>query len=745
MKVSLPAPPSRTRRAFEEAATLRPDLARALRATIAFIGPLAAGLATGQSHAAAFAAPAALTLALTDLRGPYRERFAVALTMALAMTGATVLGIVVADSVPLSVVAMGIVALLGGGWRHLSADYGPGLTSATALLFLLALAVPGGLPAVRPLLEPLALGCGLAILLQMAAWFTRPQHPLRAAVADVWVATADLLRALQPEVLDTQSVAPGKARWWKRLSLRFGPTGFARPPDDITATAEGIARRERALRTALDQAIGVVGAAGNRHQSALLAHLTVLRQAGARLGAWAEAFHTALGPVRPAYGPAAEALFQSLATLARAVAVAIVSHRPRHFAAVVVRVQRSLHLARLLDDKLAAPLSPDPHTPTLRALLAQLTQHLPALRDELEATTDHGAATRSVLRRVPALRALSPRGLLAWVDFSPALDPVLVRHAMRMALLTMAAVAVYKIYAVPRGYWIALTILVVLQPDYGATRQRAGQRIGGTLAGAVVASGLLWLHLPPAAWLTLAAGTAFGFAYLVRTHYRWAVFFVTVMLVLVTEVATPVTLALPLMRIGATVVGGAVALLAALFLWPSWERARFPTVLAGALRANADYLRAVLAQLLAGRALVSSAVQAKRAAETANAQAGASLEKVLAEPGTRVADITQAGVLTAYAQRLTRAITLLAVQLQAGAPAPPDSLVLVAEAAAAALETLAAAIAAEETLAEAPPLLEPSELLPDATNRNALLAASLARAVTEIRALALAVSTPSHQ
>lgn len=700
---------------FEEQATLQPDLARALRATIAFIGPLVVSIALGKPHAAAFAAPAGLTLALTDLRGPYRERFAIAITMSLAMIGATVLGVLVEPSLALAVAAMGAVALLGGVWRHLSADYGPGLTSATALLFLIGSGQPGGWAAVEPLLGPMALGCGLAVLLQMAAWFTRPQHPLRAVVADVWVATADLLLVLRPEA--------------------------------ATPTPEAIATKERTLRTALDRAIATLMAAGNRRHSALLAHLTAMRQAASRLSAWAEAFHTAQEPLRsqpgqPHHFPTIDSLLNALATMARAVAVALISHRPRHFAAVAVRVQRCLHLARVLDDKIAhLPAPVDPLFEQLRILLQQLADALPALRDELEATTDHAARARSPLR-VPQLNALSPRSLTAWVDTAPRTDPVLVRHAIRMALLTMAAVAVYKYFQIERGYWIALTILVVLQPDYGATRKRAGQRIVGTLAGATVASGLLWISMPPLLLLTLATVMAFGFAYLVRQNYRWAVFFVTVMLVLITETATTVTIQLPLMRLGSTVAGGAVALLAALFLWPSWERERFPALLATALRANGAYLRAVAEHLVAGRPLVGEAIVAKRAAETANAEAGASLEKMLAEPTARHANIAQAGALTAYAQRLTRAVTLLAVQLRQGEPEPPQPLLAVVTAATTALDTLATAVAQEQPLATAPALLEPAGVLggaPVASTRAEVLAVPLAKALTEIRAMVLAL------
>ena len=757
---------------FEEAFALEPDLARALRATIAFISPLIFSTYSPHPHAAAFAAPAGLTLALADLRGSYRERFAIALTMGLAMTGATVLGVAVAESLPLSVAAMGAVALLGGLWRHLSADFGPALTSATALLFLLALGVPGGLPAAQPFLAPLALGCGLAILLQMGAWFTRPQHPLRAAVAEAWVAVADLLVALRPQSETVTPVEPASG-YWNRL-VKTGWLGRLRL-EPLPKTLSDVPAQERALRSALDRAISTLAQAGNRRQSDLLAHLTTIRQSAARLGAWAEAFALALEPVAPRTPderssgqlPTAEVLLVALSTLARAVAVALISHRPRHFAAVAVRVQRCLHLAHVLDDKLVNLLETvvdeGDQAPAaariaasdavfiaqlnqLRALLSQLTTSLPSLRDELDASPEFAAGAASVLRRVPYLRALSPRSLTAWVDARPRLDPIIVRHALRMTVLTMGAVAVYKYFDLPRGYWIALTILVVLQPDYGATRQRAAQRIVGTLAGAVVASGLLWLPLPAGVLLALAALMALGFAYLVRKNYRWAVFFVTIMLVLITETSEKVTVALPLMRLSSTLAGGAVALLAALFLWPSWERRRFPVLLATALRANASYLSAVVSQVVAGRGLVGNAVQAKRAAETAIAEAGASLEKMLAEPASQhSADITQTGALLAYTQRLTRAITLLAVQLQPGRPEPDLNHPLreVTTAAGAALEALAAAIEQSTAFPVIPALVDPAGVLgrPAALTPQALaLTIPLTKAVTEIRAMRLAVA-----
>src|SRR5439155_12347783 len=135
-----------------------------------------------------------------------------------------------------------------------------------------------------------------------------------------------------------------------------------------------------------------------------------------------------------------------------------------------------------------------------------------------------------------------------------------------------------------------LTIVVVLQEDYGATRAKAAERLSGTLAGSIVGSGLLMLRLPLWAIMAAIAVTAFGFAFFLRRNYAVAVFFVTLMVVLLTEWAHPVTIGLTVERLISTIVGGLMALAAAVIFWPTWERSRFPRTLAQAIRANRDYL-----------------------------------------------------------------------------------------------------------------------------------------------------------
>ena len=133
-------------RVFEQIA-LRPDVARALRATVAFAVPLMVFHWLRRPMEAVFIAMAAQNLSLQDLRGAYGARLTILATMATAMAGSALLGAWSANTVLGASLAMGLIALLSGLWRHLSADYGPALGIGSALLFLLGLSQLGGLPA----------------------------------------------------------------------------------------------------------------------------------------------------------------------------------------------------------------------------------------------------------------------------------------------------------------------------------------------------------------------------------------------------------------------------------------------------------------------------------------------------------------------------------------------------------------------------------------------------------------------
>lgn len=79
------------------------------------------------------------------------------------------------------------------------------------------------------------------------------------------------------------------------------------------------------------------------------------------------------------------------------------------------------------------------------------------------------------------------RAQLVWTS------PVL-RHATRLAIAAAVAIAVARFADVADGYWIAVTVLLVLRPETAHTYTRCAGRLAGILTGILVASavGLVW-------------------------------------------------------------------------------------------------------------------------------------------------------------------------------------------------------------------------------------------------------------
>ena len=107
------------------------------------------------------------------------------------------------------------------------------------------------------------------------------------------------------------------------------------------------------------------------------------------------------------------------------------------------------------------------------------------------------------------------------------------RHAVVMALAVGPVVYLVLALDVPHGYWIALTLTVVLRPFHDETRRKALQRVAGTIGG-VVLSLLLAAVLP--VWgvgVALALCLVMVIAYGLTGDYTKQVLFLTPTVVLV--------------------------------------------------------------------------------------------------------------------------------------------------------------------------------------------------------------------
>lgn len=607
--------------------SLRPDLGRAVRSTVGLMVPLALATAGWLPLETPFVVIAAHSMTLADVRGAYPVRFGFLVAMALVLAGITLLGTLAAGHAWTAVLATAAVALNSGLWRHLTPEYGPALATPAGLLFFIAVLVPAGDHALAVLA-----GATWGLLVQMATWPLRHEHPLRRAVADSWLAAGELFGA-------------------------YAPAAGARQ--------DAIVSRETALRGALDSGYETLAGAahGSRGRRGRAERLERLHAACARLATDVAALNTALDPVvaapsTAAVGQAWQAAAESLANTARAVAVATVSRQPAHLAVSDVRLRRASSLLQSLRVRAG-------EDPAVAGILSrvelQLTEVGQSLRDTIERAGERAIFPLELFD----LNTWRLRPLAAVLNLSTRPDPAIVRFTLRSAAVTMLAVLACKLWPLPHAYWLPYTVVVVLQADYGATRLRAGQRLSGTLLGGILGSALLMLRLPHLAILAAVAATGLLFGYFMRRNYAVAVIFITLFVVLLTEASHPVTVALTLERLGSTTAGGFLAMAAAFVFWPSWERQKFPGLLAAAVRANRGYL-ALLVDQLEHQATADRdpRVAAKRTAERANRAAFGSLERLFADPASRREGAERMAVVANGNHRLTRALNVISVRLE---------------------------------------------------------------------------------
>ena len=167
------------------------------------------------------------------------------------------------------------------------------------------------------------------------------------------------------------------------------------------------------------------------------------------------------------------------------------------------------------------------------------------------------------------------------------------RHALRLTITIVVGFLIGTFLPFQNVYWILITIIVILRPGYGLTKTRSYHRIIGTVAGGLIAFGLLFVVQNNHLIATMAIVTmilAFSF---VQTNYKVAATFTTMYVVFIYSLFTPDIKDVVEFRIIDTFVGAALAFGANYILWPSWEFLNTPVYLKKSIEANKNYLKEI--------------------------------------------------------------------------------------------------------------------------------------------------------
>lgn len=171
------------------------------------------------------------------------------------------------------------------------------------------------------------------------------------------------------------------------------------------------------------------------------------------------------------------------------------------------------------------------------------------------------------------------------------------RYGIRLALCIGLAQILVSTVAVPRSYWVALTITFVMKPDFGSVFSRALLRALGTVAGLVVAAAVL--TVVPRGWADV--GVILLLAPLIPAltprGYGYQTAAITPVILLLSDVLNHQGTGLVVPRLVDSLVGCAIALVAGYLLWPESWHARVGDRLADAVADTAEYVELAFGDL----------------------------------------------------------------------------------------------------------------------------------------------------
>lgn len=220
----------------------------------------------------------------------------------------------------------------------------------------------------------------------------------------------------------------------------------------------------------------------------------------------------------------------------------------------------------------------------------QLLQEIRAIRRVMANVED---ASRISLKRQDATVFLTLQEYRLNVivqNFS--LNSTLFRHALRFTVAIIFAFVVGTLLDIRNTYWILLTIIVIMRPNYGLTKERSKDRIIGTVIGAIIAIGIVLITQNVIVYSVLAIiSLTLAFA-LIQQNYKWAAGLITLNIIFVYSLINPDAFQVIQYRVLDTIIGASIAVVANYILFPSWEANNLKDVLQNILHKNKAYLLA---------------------------------------------------------------------------------------------------------------------------------------------------------
>ena len=624
----------------------KPDFIRGAWMLLVLSGPLAVGFYLGQPKIIAIPTIAAFLVEIVPVSGTYRHQVTARGIATVGITLALLIANLVSGSFWLAIVTTFLVIFL----LALASLFGAAMTGAsfaTSIMFVIALARFSSFPNLTAVLEQ-CLFCftgGLwAMALSSSLWIVRPHKPVVQAVADCYLALSKLAylastrtsrspkqedwikQFLQAQDTVTQNLASARSIWTSVWTIEKAdsPRG-----NQLLASIEGANQTINSLVALVElKAIALQNPLFNYLQSEI-------EQVTEQVAISLQRFSTALKKNRK---------FIPLEDLQRSIeALEYQWQRLRH--------QVYEQAIEIQADEYASLVN-------LRKIVTSLVELSEQIHVDAKIVTD---LTLSHTRSKFFLTQPEPFSWLDTIKSNFTFRSVTLRHALRLAAVVTIAQLIAYVSPIPKGYWITLTAMIALKPNFGGTFQRTVQRVLGTFVGGMIGIGLaVLIHNPVEIALSILL-LMFTAVSLRSISYSLFITLLTPVIILLLNTLGIGNWQLGIARIADSLIGGILALLGSYLLFPSWERQRLPAQLEQTIRANLAYFQVVIDEYLhrEDRTSESSLPRLRHQAALENANAEAAAQRLFSEPRHVRGEIEPVITLMMYTRSLFISVTTL--------------------------------------------------------------------------------------
>jgi uncharacterized membrane protein YccC len=592
----------------------RLQLPQGVRAALAISVPIGFGLAFHQLAVAVMVTLGAWFVLVTDTGGAYRQK-AIATLSATAGVGCAVLGASILNVSPLFIVMATFLWVAAAAFIGIFGNTAATVSFSTSLMFVITAALPHGSDIGSRLF--FCLGGGVwAVCLSLALWPLHAFTPVIQAVCSCYQTLAGLFEA-------ACSMQPSD-------------------PVDELSTKDPFPNRFEALAVSLENSRKIwtairVGRAG---PSARSSQLLALIENAAQLSSVAVALHEqmVLLGTHPRFVEVSHEIAQEKIELVRIIQKIATAINQRGGNVDLRDLEQADRLLGEAIEKLRAGTYTEIHDYSFLVHIGKLSRSIKAALDllrinaEIVANLRTGRLTDSVHAATGPKREHQSIRYLSILRSNFTFQSVTFRHAIRLGVAAALATAIAEGLRLPRGYWVVVTVLVVLKPNFGGTIERVIQRIGGTIVGGVIAL-LVSIFVLDERLLFLCLALLAFISFSIRSFgYGFFTLVLTPLFMILLDLANPGDWKVSLFRILDTLVGGILALIGGYTLFPIWEREQLPLQLARTLFAMKEYFDKVT-DVSFGEGSTSGEVErTKRHAALEVANATAAAQRLLSEP-----------------------------------------------------------------------------------------------------------------